>query len=141
MSKAAQGSSTRKHDVLAMIKRHAEMYREMDRLYEVEGDNALGTKEYLALRDDSMDLEKIVSTARVYTSDEYREQVKFINRVEFSEDNLVKISWRLGHSARALGIRTPPQLFGWDAISEMSPRRRARHTARGLAEIEALAAA
>jgi hypothetical protein len=134
MSQAASTS------ILEMIRRHAEMYREMDRLYEVGGDRATYTQEYQALSDGSIELEPIVAYARATTPDEYAAQVKFINRVGLPEDDMIEIAWRLGRSARAPGIKRPPRLISGEATGKMSGKQRARHTAQGLAEIGALAA-
>lgn len=134
MAKAASTS------ILEMIKRHAEMYREMERLYEIGSDAATSTREYRVLSDAAIELEPIVAYARATTPDEYAAQVKFINRVSLPEDDMIEIAWRLGRSARALGIKRPPRLISWEATGKMSGKQRARHTAQGLAEIDALAA-
>jgi hypothetical protein len=134
MAKAAKNS------IREMIKRHAELMREMDRLYEIGSDAATDTEEYRALSNEAIDLEPIVATARACTRDEYAAQVKFINRVDLPEDDMIEIAWRLGRSARDLGIKRPPRLISWEASGRMSKKQRARQTAAGAAEYRELAA-
>jgi hypothetical protein len=46
-----------------MIRRHGETFREMDRLYALNGDDAFDSPEYVAVADEAMDLEsRIVNT-------------------------------------------------------------------------------
>jgi hypothetical protein len=128
-----------KISILQMIKRHAEMYCEMKRLVEIGSDAATYTEEYRALSSESMDLEWIVATATAHTSVEYSAQVKFINRVDLLEEDLVDIAWHLGRSARALGIRHPPRLRR--SGDKMSRKAAGRRFAADQAEFRALAAA
>jgi hypothetical protein len=132
MAKAARIS------ILDMIRRHAECWCEMERMYEVGSDDATDTKEYRALSDEAIELEWIVATATAHTSVEYSAQVKFINRVDLPEEDRVDIAWHLGRSARALGIRHPPRLRR--SGDKMSPKAARRRLAADEAEFRALAA-
>jgi hypothetical protein len=124
-----------KISILDLIKRHADLYREIDRLDEIEGDfDPSDTKEHKALCREIYALEPVVATARVYTSDEYAAQVKFINRVTFPGDDLIEIAWRLGRSARSLGIKRPPRLISHEAHAKMPPKAARRRLAKGEAE-------
>jgi hypothetical protein len=126
-----------KISILHMIKRHAEMYLEMERLCGITGD-APETKEYRALVDESMDLEWIIPTSTAHTSVEYAAQIKFVNRADISDADLDQIMWYFGRSARALGIRRPPRLR---RRPELASKARARYFAAVQAEYRALAAA
>jgi hypothetical protein len=64
MAKAAKKSTTRSSStpIQQMIRRHRKTFREMDRLYALNGDDAFGP-EYEAVANEAMDLEnRIVNT-------------------------------------------------------------------------------
>ena len=97
MAKAAKKSTTRSSStpIQQMIRRHRKTFRDMDRLYALNGDDAFGP-EYEAVANEAMDLEnRIVNTPAKSPADVAAKR-RFIRDVGFFDDH--------GYLARLMGM-------------------------------------
>jgi hypothetical protein len=98
MAKAAKKSTTGSSStpIQQIIRRHRQTFREMDRLYALNGDDAFDGPEYEAVADEAMDLEsRIVNTLAESPADVAAKR-RFIRDVGFFDDN--------GYLGRLMGM-------------------------------------
>ena len=69
--------------LLAMVARHADLIREMDRIYSVGGDDATYGPEHKACDAEAMDLENRIVATRAYTRKGLRAKLRFIHETRF----------------------------------------------------------
>jgi hypothetical protein len=89
MAEAAKKSTTRSSPtpIQQMTRRHRETFREMDRLYTLNGDDAFDGPEYEAVAYEAMDLESWIVNTLAKSPGDVAAKRRFIRDMGFFEDN------------------------------------------------------
>lgn len=99
--------------ITAMIRRHRDLYRQMDDLYEVGGDDVTGTEAYETLSSEAIELEAAIVAERPERKGDVGAKRQFILKMDFlSEDEGYLgrlLEALLARDAEAVGA-TPKQL-------------------------------
>jgi hypothetical protein len=98
MAKAAKKSTTRSSStpIQQMIRRHRQTFREMDRLYALNGDGAFDGPEYEAVANEASDLENRILNTPAESPADVTAKRRFICDVGFFDDH--------GYLGRLMGM-------------------------------------